>query len=986
MKNYFSASVKGLFILLLLSGALSVQGQQSIPFSDESSEKWADSLLNVLSLDEKIGQLFMVEAYSNKDSSHVRQVTELIEEQKVGGLIFFQGGPDRQAFQTNLYQSKATIPLLVSIDGEWGLSMRLDSTIRYPRQMTLGATRSPQAIYEMGRQIGRECKAMGIHINFAPVADINNNPKNPVINSRSFGENKEDVALLSAMYAKGLQDEGIIACGKHFPGHGNTDVDSHLALPIINSSAHSLDSIELYPFRNVIKEGIASMMVAHISIPSIIKSEGTPASLSGEVIDSLLIENLGFKGLIFTDALNMKAVTSMYPPGTIEIKAIEAGNDVLLFSENIKLAIDSIRQAVVEGRLDTSRINRSVRKILVAKHYTIDRNGTFSDGSAVKNGKLFNDGNHTSAKLFNHSITLLHNKNKTIPVKNFSNKRIASLVVNDTTGNPFQLMLNNYARVDMYRVDKEPTKGAVDTLLASLVDYDYVIFSIHNTSTKATSNYGISDPIDQFIIDLSKDVKLITVLFGNSYGLSRIPGSQDADALIISYEDTNWPQHFTAQAIFGASDLTGRLPVTATSDHSYNSGTDLQAVKGVIEYQLPEHLGIDTKDFEGVDSIVNMALDAHAMPGCRILMAHKGSVIFNRSYGYHTYDSLLAVKEPDVYDIASVTKITATALAVMKLVESNQLDVNKKLFKYLPETKRTNKKNLIISDILTHNAGLRAWLPLYKNLLAEGLPDTTLLKDFPTDGYSTSITNCLYLKDDYNEELWGAIISSDVSKNGTYVYSDLGMIIMQKVVEKITGMGLFEYVDKHFYKPMGLHRIVRSPVTDIQLNEVIPTEYDSVLRCELIHGFVHDPVASMMGGMGGHAGLFSDANSLAVIMQMLINGGDYAGVRYLSTPVVRKFTQKYHEGSFNRRGLVFDKPQLIRTPDGPTAVSASPEAFGHSGFTGTCVWADPENEIVYIFLSNRVYPTAKNKKLGKMNIRTDIMEQFYQVIENNSQN
>lgn len=948
---------------------------------DRASLSWADSVMRKMSLEEKIGQLFMIDVYSNKDSAHVNRVLDLIREYKVGGVIFFQGGPKRQEEINAQLQNASELPLLVSIDAEWGLSMRLDSTVRYPRQMTLGAAGDTTLIYEMGRQIGRECRAMGIHINFAPVADINNNPANPVINSRSFGEDKEKVALFSGYYMKGMQDEGVMACGKHFPGHGDTDTDSHHALPVINRTISQLDNMELYPFRKLARAGIGSMMVAHISLPQIIGTDSTPASLSPSIIDSLLVDELGFRGLVFTDALNMSGVTQGNDPGELEVKALQAGNDVLLFSTDIPLAIREIRKAVRKGRIKKRYLDQKVRKVLAAKYFLAVRSGVIANGDAVSEGPLFEQGELLSSTLYSRAVTLLSNRDM-LPLSLDRSVRTASLVVNDTLKNPFQLMLDEYISVDHFRVDRDMSESMADLIVTALSGYDRVIISIHNTSTLASRGYGIPDALEGVISRLNSKTRLTVVLFGNPYGISRIPSASNAGAFVLGYEDTYWPQFHTAQKLFGVSPFTGRLPVSPAPGFKAGDGIGLDAVSGLIGFDHPLASGFLVSDFAGVDSIVQHALDERATPGCRVLMIKDGTVAYNRSFGYHTYDSIQVVRDHDIYDIASITKVMATTLAVMKLVEQGRIDIDKKIFKYVPDLRRTNKRNLVVSDILTHNAGLKAWLPLQMDLLSEGFPDTTLLKDFPEKGYSTTITQCLFLKDEYEDEIWQAIKDSPVDKKQDYVYSDLGMIIMQKAVEHITGKPLFDYVDEMFYRPMGLHRTFRSPVNEVPLNEVVPTEYDSVLRCELIHGFVHDPVASMMGGMAGHAGIFSDAIGVAVVMQMLMNGGSYAGTRYLEQAVVEKFTSKYFEGSFNRRGLGFDKPELIRTPDGPTAVSVSPATFGHSGFTGTCAWADPEAGIVYVFLSNRVYPSAGNKKLGIMNVRTEIMEEFYRVLKN----
>ncbi len=955
-----------------------------VPAAGEDGEaiSWADSVLSTLTLEEKVGQLFMVEAYSNKNADHEQEVLSFIREQKVGGVIFFQGGPERQQRMNAGFQKNARVPLMIGIDGEWGISMRLDSTIRYPRQMTLGANGNDSMIYRMGRQVGKECKTMGIHVNFAPVVDINNNPKNPVINSRSFGEDKEAVARLSISYMKGMQDEGVMACAKHFPGHGNTDTDSHQELPVLDRSLDSLDATELYPFKQIFQSGVASVMVAHISLPRLIQGDKVPASLSPEMTDTLLQQKLGFKGLIFTDALNMKGVAANFAPGTIEVKAIQAGNDVLLFSGNVKLAIDSIIAAVADGRITQERINHSVTKILQAKYKYIVAAPTELKAADVKQGSLYENGEYLSSALYRDATTLLLNRKNTLPIEDYPRKGIASLVINDTLANPFQRMLLNYAPVSLFRCDREPESSLTDSLISSLSRYEYVILSIHNTSTQATSNYGISDKVNELILNLHDKVKLVVVMFGNAYTLTRLPDMNKSDAFVIAYEDTGWPQYFTAQAVFGAIPFSGNLPVSPYEGLKVGAGINKSETLDRLSFELPEEDGITRTQLSRVDSIIQHALDTSAMPGCRVLMAHKGKVIFNRSYGYHTYDKTIPVRETDLYDIASITKIAATGIALMKLVDDGKLDVEKKISRYLPELKHSNKKNLIIADILTHNAGLKAGISLVKDLLADGLPDTTILKDFPTTGYSTQVTSCYFIKDSYQEQIWNAVIESDVTQSGSYLYSDLGMIMMQKLIERVSGQTLYEYVENNFYHPLGLYRIERSPVVKFPIDQVVPTEYDSVLRCELLQGYVHDPVAALMGGMGGHAGIFCDANSLAVIMQMLLNEGTYGGRRYIDAKTVKKFTSKYYDGSFNRRGLVFDKPELIRTPDGPTGISASDRAFGHSGFTGTCAWADPEYDMVYIFLSNRVYPTARNNKLAKMNVRTDVMEQFYQLLQN----
>lgn len=975
------------FVILLISLVFAGNAEAQIKkpvFINDASRQWADSVFNTLSYEQKIGQLFMVDAYSNRDSVHVAFIENLIKEYYIGGIIFFQGGPVRQAHLTNRYQSLSKIPLMIGIDGEWGLSMRLDSTIRFPRQMTLGAAGNDSLIYKMGLAIGRECKRMGIHINFAPVADINNNPLNPVINSRSFGEVKEKVTSAALMYMNGLQDQGVMACGKHFPGHGNTDTDSHFSLPVINQNAAEMDTMELFPFRRLINEGLASMMVAHLHIPAYDTGFNSTSTLSKVVTDSLLRKNLGFEGLVFTDALNMKGVANYYKIGELELKALQAGNDVLLYSADIPSSWLRIHYAIQNCEIEQEEIDEKVKRILMAKHYA-----GLHQISPVDTSNLIKDLNtdtaiYLSRELFETSITVLKNENNIIPLRGLGNCSIASLVMNDTLKNPFQEMILNYSNADLFRSDREPSKLFLDSLLRKLAGYEYVIFSIHNTSTKAASGYGVSDKAGEIINYLKDKVNLIIVMFGNAYTLSRLPEVEKNKSLILAYEDTNWPQYFTAQLIFGASKSHGVLPVTPVKTIPQGSGIQIQNDLSRLRFADPRELGLNKEDFDVVDSLALKAIKEKAAPGCQVLVAWKGNIIYQKSFGTFTYsDTSAKVNNNDLYDIASITKIAATALAFMKLKEEGEVDDEKKASKYFHELRKTNKRDIVIEDILSHRAGLKSWIPFWKNTMDGNRPSYNIYHPEKDVNYSVQVADSLFILKSYQEKLWKEIYDSPVASDEKYVYSDIGMFIMQKVIEEVSGTSLDSYLEQNFYEPLGLHRILFNPRTRFTLSKIVPTEFDTSFRKTLVHGFVHDPAAAMMGGIAGNAGLFSDAYSLAVIMQMLMNGGDYGGKRFLKQETVQHFTSRHDFEGDNRRGLFFDKPEINKLKNGPTAVSASPKTFGHTGFTGTCAWADPENELVYIFLSNRVHPDAENNKLAQGNYRTDIMEAVYQIIKNN---
>lgn len=959
---------------------LKINAQQSPPFISSESMHWADSVLKTLSFDEKLGQLFMIETNADWPQHDVDSVAELITRFHIGGIIIFKGGPVAQATRINYYQSLSKIPLLVSIDGEWGLSMRIDSTIRFPRQMTLSAIKNDSLIYDMGAEIARQCKRIGIHINFAPDIDINNNPLNPVINTRSFGEDKYQVASKGLLYMNGMQSNHILACGKHFPGHGDTDADSHYNLPLITKTFAELDNLELYPFKQLIENGMGSIMIAHLNIPSIDTSANRPSSLSKYVVRDLLKNQMGFGGLVFTDALKMKGVANYYSPGLADAQALLAGNDILLMGENVEVAIEKIKELVDEKEISKKEIDEHVRKILMVKFWT-----GLNEFTPVKTENLVSDLNTEAAlelnhKLYSNAITLLQNKDDLLPFRNIEPGKIASVAVNDTNNNPFQLMLNRYTKVDCYAIPKEEPQLFIDTLIAFLSKYETVIVSIHNTTTKASFNYGITEAMNYLIAGLKKKQKVIVCVYGNSYCLGKLKEAEKADGLIISFEDTWLPQYITAQMLFGGSYPSGSLPVTPSAAYRRGEGLTYKNYSPRLSYGSPLSLGISADALSDIDSIIENAIDSHAFPGCQLMAAKDGKIFYSRTFGMHSYNDSTNVKSTDLYDIASITKIASTALVVMKLYEEGKIDLTKTVADYLPDWRKSNKASLKIFELLTHQAGLQAWIPFWKQTAnSSGKLSPKLYSKKHKGDFTVQVADSLFLNQYYIPKIWRQIMSSPVENRGTYLYSDIGMLIMQRIAERITGKTINQYVTENFYNPLGLHRLTFFPRNKFNISEIIPTESDTAFRKQLVHGYVHDPAAALLGGAAGNAGLFSDANSLCIIMQMLMNGGEYDGKRYLQKETVELFTQKYIPE--NRRGLIFDKPITDNPAASPAAKSASSKTFGHTGFTGTCAWADPENNLIFIFLSNRVHPSAAENKLAKMNVRTNVQEVFYEALK-----
>ncbi len=949
---------------------------QEKPIFLADSSTWVDSIMLTLSEEERIGQLFMVAAYSNKSEKHRNHIISLIEDYKIGGLMFLQGGPLRQANLTNLYQSKTNIPLMIAIDAEWGVSMRLDSAIRFPWQMTLGAIQDTNLIYKMGVEIARQCKLLGIHINFAPVVDVNSNPNNPIINNRSFGEDPLHVSTLGVAYMKGMQNNQILACAKHFPGHGDTDTDSHKTLPIINHSFERIDSIELTPFKHLINNGLGSVMAAHLHIPVLDSSKNMPASLSPKIINGLLKKDLDFKGLVFTDALNMKGVSDFYNPGELDVKALLAGNDVLLFPENVPRAISAIQNAVLNKEITQDEIDEKCRKILLAKYWCgLDRYKPIEledikDELTNSNSIFIND------ELVESSLTLLQNYESILPLKNIDTLKIASLSIGGNS-NAFQDMLLNYAPIDFFQLTELLDRNHQAILLSKLSQYNLVIVSIHLSNKSAWEDFKIKQEIDVFLQTLALQNKVVVSIFANPYSLNSFLFTNNFDALSLGYQNSVEAQEKMAQAIFGGIGFSGKIPVS-TNHFDIKTGIRTSPIR--MSYVDLLELNINPIMISKIDSIVEDAIEKEAMPGCQVLIAKSGKIFHNQSYGYHTYKKEVKVKNSDVYDLASITKIAATLPVLMQMVDDKEISLDDKLDSYLALHDSINKNPLIIREILAHQSGLQSWIPFYKETLVHDsvsglvqLRDTLYSKN-KSQKYPHHVADSIYLHFSYTDTIMEKIYNSDLLDQKKYCYSDLGYYMLKQIIESIYKEELNYIVDSIFYKKLGMENLGYLPIERINKSRIIPTEEDFEFRGQVLKGYVHDMGAAMQGGVGGHAGLFSNANDLAKLMQLYLQEGEYAEERYIEKRTLHKFTKCQYPNNDNRRGAGFDKPALEGQEGGPACEGISYKSFGHSGFTGTLAWADPENEIVYIFLSNRIHPDASNTKLLDMNVRTDIMQ------------
>ena len=973
------------FVLVILCSGISLKAQEdhtkTPEFLQYTNSTWVDSVMKSLTPNERIAQLIMVAAYSNRGEEHRQEILELIKNQKIGGLIFFQGGPIRQVDQMNEYQAASKVPLLGAIDAEWGLGMRLDSTISYPFQMALGAIQNDSLIYKMGTEIARQIKQVGLHFNFGPVVDVNNNPDNPVINFRSFGENKYNVAEKGIEYMRGLQDGGVMATAKHFPGHGDTSTDSHLALPQINHSRARLDSLELYPFREIIKAGIGGVMVAHLDIPAL-DSTGVPSTLSKPIITGLLKNELNFKGLTVTDAMNMKGVTKGHSPGIVDKDAILAGNDLLEFTEDVPLAIAEIRKAINQGLISQAEIDKRCRKILAIKQWA-----GLNEYQPTSSVNLLEDLNTSDAKLFSRklteaSLTVLKNDNELLPLKDLENLQIASVSfgVDNTT---FQDALSLYTNIAQFQLPNDATAEQVLEIKNALENYNLVIAAVYDESKYPRNNLELSTEGQAFLSELASKKNTVVTFFKNPYVLDHLEGIENSPALIITYQDSENAQDLAAQLIFGGIGANGKLPVSIGEKFKEGDGLD---IKGGMrfKYTLPEEVGMDSEILNTqIDSLMQEAMEAKAIPGGQVLVARNQKVIFHKAYGEHIYSDTTKVKLTDIYDLASVTKVSSALPALMKLYDEGKFNLKAGIETYLPYFKHSNKAGVPFRDILAHQAGFKPWIAYWKNTLRNnGSYKWNTIKNDSSARFPIKITSSMWLHKRYQSKIFKAIKKSPLEPERKYLYSGLAFYLLPGIVEEITDEDFIAYTDKNFYNPLGATTLTYKPMEKFPLSRIVPTENDYLFRKMPIHGTVHDEGAIMMNGVSANAGLFSNANDLAKLMQMYLNKGNYGGRQYISAKTIEEFTKYQFPENDNRRALGFDKPSLgERKEDGNTARDASDLSYGHTGFTGIMVWMDPAEDLLYIYMSNRVHPTRDNTRLYQLNTRTKIQQVLYDAIK-----
>jgi beta-N-acetylhexosaminidase len=946
-------------------------------FEDTPGEKkWVDSIYNSLSFEEKLGQLFMVAAYSNKDTVHFNSIDKLVKKYKIGGLIFFQGGPVRQAKLTNRFQASSKVPLFIGNDAEWGLSMRLDSTYKYPWNMTLGAIQDMKLIEELGGQMAKEAKRLGLQFNFAPVLDINTNPNNPIIGNRSFGENKEEVTKRAVALMKGIQNNGVFATGKHFPGHGDTETDSHHTLPMVNFTEERINEVELYPYKKMFHLGLASVMVAHLNVPSLEPRENYPTSISYHVVNDILKDQLKFKGLIFTDALNMKGASNFKKPGEIDLAAFQAGNDIMLFAEDVPTAIQKFTEAYNDTLITDERIEHSVKKILKYKY-----KAGLNKYKPIEVANITNEintpySNSLLYRLYENAVTVVKNENQNLPITNLAKNKLAYVKIGDDSGSKFLTTLRKYAEVT------EVSHQNIDTLNLLLKDYDKVIIGYHVSDKSWWKKHEFNAREIELIDKIAQSNNVILDVFSKPYVLMPLKNMPQIESIVVSYQNGEVAQEVSAEILFGALEAKGKLPVSINEEYKVGHGLTTGKTN-ILGFTNPETVGLNSEKLKEIDQIVNKAIADKITPGAQVLVARKGKIVYQKSFGYHTYAKDIKVKNSDIYDIASLSKIIGTLPNVMMDYDNKKIHLNSTLGEMIGKAKGTDKDSIVFKDLMMHYARLQAWEPFYKSTIdsVTKKPMKKFYRSTSSKGFEIQVSENLFLTNSYKDSIVAKILKSKLLPKKEYKYSDFTFILLKEYLEQQHHKSLDKIAEENFFSKLGMSSTMYNPLQKLDMDVIPPTEKDTYYRNDVIQGYVHDMAAAMQGGVAGHAGLFSNTMDVAKMMQLFLQKGNYGGIQYFSEQTFKDFNTCYYCPEGNRRGLGFDKPQL--KGESPTCGCTSISSFGHTGFTGGIAWADPDKEIIYVFLSNRTFPDSNAvNKLSKENIREKIQQIIYDSIIN----
>jgi CubicO group peptidase (beta-lactamase class C family)/beta-glucosidase-like glycosyl hydrolase len=951
--------VSSKFYLLLAAVLLFPQSV----FAQNAKEKWIDSVFQTLNTEEKIGQLIMVRLPSNSEEDQ-ENLFDNIRSYHIGGAIIIRNGPVSHAHIVNRAQKYSRVPMLFGIEATSGVGQAIDSVLTFSPPLVLSAVRSDSLVSRAGKEIANQMKLLGLHINFSPQANFAYRNDEYPATLMHYSDSKERVQKKALLFVKALQDNGILAVAQHQPIH----TDAPGTLKLLHEGPPDKTLFEPYQF--LIDNGLRGIRTTNLPYFYVEKSHDLSAKISRIFISEQIKRSLGFTGLTFVDIPDLQQIVEKPRGGETEALAFQVGNDILIDPLSIPSTIKKIKKDLRKNLPLQHQLDATVRKILSAKY-----DAGLPQWQPINTENLVRRLNSRSAQMLQQevirkAVTLVDNQNNALPIQSLENKKFASITIGKEQKNEFTHMLSKYAPFDHFNIRTAADTAFVNVDLISR--YDYVVLAVFPYST------SFLPAIRNYLAKLQPNQKIICH-FGDPLQLNQL---SEINTAIAAYSDNPIAEQTAAQMIFGAMTFEGELPVSINHTLMEGRGLSVDPVQR-FSYVLPEEAGMDSKTLEQIAYIARQAIDSAATPGCQVFIARKGKVVYDRSFGWYTYENKTAVTDETLYDLASITKVAATLQAVMFLEEKGMIDVYKKASLYLPVLRGTNKKDITVKDMLTHQSGLLPFIPMWPNTVQEKILMPYYYGSTKSDQYSMQVAPELYVNPVIRDSALHWVLNSKMLDRTSrtpypYRYSDMASMLFQYMVEGLVNQPMDEFLQDHFYEPLGAHTLGFKPLERFEPSRVAPTEIDTVYRRRLVHGTVHDERAAMLGGVAGHAGLFGNANDLAKIGQMLLNGGTYGGVRYFKPETVDLFTTKQYENS--RRGLGWDKP-TVGDWNGPTTTYASPKTFGHTGFTGTCIWVDPEFDLVFVFLSNRVWPDRSSKLLNA-NIRPRIQEVIYRSIFN----
>ncbi len=936
--------------------------------------RWVDSVFQTLTTQQKIGQLFMISVSSRASSAEVTEWMNTIRTYQPGGVMVSQGGVKSHARLINQLQKASEVPLIAGINAEWGLGQTLDSAMQFQQPLIQGALQNDSLNVQLGKEIGRQMKVLGFQINFAPNADLDLALTSYPASLNFFSDNKQRVAAKSVAFMKGLQQEGVMACAKFTPdSYHDKSSEAELEPAQDYFELNRMDTLALYPLTKLISEGTKSILTSHLHFSMLGRKKRVQASVSELFIGEILRTKLNFNGLTFCEIPYLEKISQKKRAGEVEKLAFTIGNDVMIAPGNIKKAIRKISALVKKDAKLRDQLSVSVKKILAVKYET-----GLASQRLINTDNLLTRLNSAEAlalklRLAENAVTVLRNASSVVPIKTLDNKTFASISIGKETNNEFNQYLSKYTLLK-----KVSLRSASDTtnLKKSVGDADIIIVSIFPFSTP------LVETLAPEIIKLAAKQEVIVCSFGNPKDLTLFEG---IPTIIASYSENDHLPKVTAEVIFGGLEAKGVMPYTAAP--AIREGQFVTTtLMNRLSFTVPEAVGMDSKTLYGIREIIREGIETEAFPGCQVIVARKGKIVFDQSFGWYTYENKIPVTDSTIYDLASLTKVSATLQAVMFLKDKGIIDTDKKASVYLPDLASSNKKDLTIKDILTHQSGLLPFIPIWNQTVAEGKLMPLYYSYTKSENYPLQVAPTIFASPVIRDSVWRWTVNSKLLEKPartpySFRYSDIGLMIMHKVVERSINQPMEDFLAQNLYEPLGAGTLGYLPLTRFPVSQIAPTENDTIFRKQWIVGTVHDERAALLGGVAGHAGLFGSAIDLAKLGQMLLNGGSYGGIQFYKPETVSLFTTRQYEDS--RRGLGWAK---AGDPLSSSSFYNSPKAFGHTGFTGTCIWVDPEFDLVFVFLSNRVYPDRGHNKISSASIRPRLQEVIYKSIFNYCQN